>query len=123
MAPHAEADYDASKSLLKDTTSRKRGLDEILDAGMLVYEAYRDLGNKKKADDSLEEMRVTAAFFGSPTFYYYAVDQKIKYLIETGRKPEAMQFYEKTLATAAKEFAAKDAGGCGEAFKKARNPV
>src|SRR5258706_10375724 len=109
MAAHADAEYDASKSLLKDPSSRNRGLDEILDAGMLVFEAYRDLGNQKKADGSLEDMQTVAVSVGSPSFYYYAVDQKIKYLIETRRKPQAMQFYASTLVAAAKDFSAKDA--------------
>lgn len=107
MAPHAEAGYDASKGLLKDASSRARGLAEILDAGMLVYEAFRDTANQKKADDALDDMRVTAAEFESPSFYYYAVDQKIKYMIETGRKPQAMQFYSASMTGAAKDFSVK----------------
>ena len=108
MAPHAEADYDAAKSLLRDTSSRSRGLDEILDAAMLVYEAWRDGGNQKKADLSLDDMRITAASVSSPSFYYYAVDQKIKYLIETGRKPQAMEFYAATLASTGKDINDKE---------------
>lgn len=107
MAPHAEQAYRAAKDLLKDATSRSRGLDEILDAGMLVYEAFRDGGEQKKAEDALEDMRVTAAGVGSPSFYYYAVDQKIKYLIETGRKPQATEFYTAMLAGAEKDFTLK----------------
>ena len=110
MAPHAEAAYNASKSLLKEASSRSRGLDEILDAGMLVYEAYRDLSDQKKAEAALEEMRVMAAGFESPTFYYYAIDQKIKYLAETGRKAQALQYYQAAVATSAKDFKAKESG-------------
>ena len=109
MSPHAEAAYGASKGLLQDASSRARGLDEILDAGMLVFEAFRDGGSHKKAEDALEDMRATAASVGSPSFYYYAVDQKIKFLIDTGRKPEAMEFYRTTLAGAEKDFTAKEA--------------
>jgi len=109
MAPHAEAGYEAAKSLLKDATSRARGLDEILDAGMLVYEAFRDTANQKKADDALEDMRATAAVYESPSFYYYAVDQKIKYLVETGRKPLALQYYQAAVANAEKDFVPKTA--------------
>ncbi|MEP6787091.1 MAG: TlpA disulfide reductase family protein [Acidobacteriota bacterium] len=109
MAPHAEADYDASKLLLKDPSSRVRGLDEILDAGMLVFEAWRDGGNQKKADGSLDDMAVIAASVSSSTFYYYAIDQKIKYMIETGRKPQAMSFYAATIANGGKALSDKDA--------------
>ena len=109
MAPHASAGYNASKALLKDSSSRARGLDEILDAGTLLYEAFRDAGNTKSAEDALDDMRVTAAETESPSFYYYAVDQKIKYLIETGRKPLALEFYETSLKTAEKDFSVKSA--------------
>ena len=108
MAPHAEADYEASKSLLADPTSRSRGLDEILDAGMLVFEAWRDGGNQNKADLWLDDMRATAATVSSSAFYYYAVDQKIKYLIETGRKPQALAYYAATLGSVGKDLSDKD---------------
>lgn len=107
MAPHAEEYYRSAKALLSAASSRARGLDEILDAGLLLYEAYRDLGEQKKADDSLDEMRVTAAAVQSPSLYYYAVDQKIKYLIETGRKPKAMDLYLTSLITSGKDFLIK----------------
>ena len=58
----------AAKGLLKDAASRARGLDEILDAGMLVYEAYRDVGDRKKAEESLDDMRATAAATGRRAF-------------------------------------------------------
>ena len=107
MASHAEEYYRSAKSLLGSASSRARGLDEILDAGLLLYETYRDLGEQKKAEDSLEDMRVTASAVQSPSLYYYAVDQKIKYLIETGRKPKAMDFYLSSLITSGKDFVIK----------------
>lgn len=109
MIPHAEAAYSSSKALLKEASSRARGLDEILDAGMLVYEAFRDSGKRKEAEDALDDMRLTAASVDSPTFYYYAVDQKIKFLIETGRKPQALEFYAAAMQLAGKELKVKTA--------------
>ncbi len=109
MAPHAQTAYDASKGLLKEASSRARGLDEILDAGMLVYEAFRDSAEQKRADAALDDMRATAALVQSPSFYYYAVDQKIKYMIETGRKTEALGFYEASKIAAVKELSVKTA--------------
>jgi thiol-disulfide isomerase/thioredoxin len=110
MAPHAEAGYNASKALLKDATSRARGLDEILDAAMLVYEAYRDLPDQKKADEALDDMRITAAEVESPSFYFYAVDQKMKYLIDTGRKSAANAFYSASIESAGRDFRSRSAG-------------
>ena len=108
MAPHADEGYAASKAMLKDVASRARGLDEILDAGMLVYEAYRDSGNRQKAEAGLDDIRATAVANASTSFYYYAVDQKIKYLLETGRKPAALQLYKAAMADTLKDFPRKD---------------
>jgi thiol-disulfide isomerase/thioredoxin len=108
MAPHAEEDYKAAKALLGDNTSRARGLDEILNAGMLVFEAWQGSGNRAKADSALEDMRVTGAETGSPAFYYFAVDRKVRYLIETGRKAQAMEFYSTTLSNIGRDFSLKE---------------
>jgi len=99
MVPFAVTAYETSKTMLDDPRYRERGLDELLDAGMLVFEAYRDTKNSVEAEKALDDMRLTAAKANAPGFYYYAGDQKIKYLIETGRKPEAMKFYEDIDAT------------------------
>lgn len=107
MAPHAAEAYAAAKALLQDATSRARGLDEILDAGMLVFEANRDMGVRQKAEAALDDMRSTAITTASSSFYYYAVDQKIKYLIDTGRKPAAMELYQAALSAVEKDFPTK----------------
>src|SRR5438477_2314259 len=107
MAPHAEEAYKAAKELLASAPSRARGLDELLDDGMLVFEAYRDLGNQEMAEKVLDDMRVTAAATGSSSFYYYAVDAKITYLIETKRKVQALDTYITSLILATKEFTSR----------------
>jgi thiol-disulfide isomerase/thioredoxin len=109
MAPHAVAGYEAAKALLKDATSRARGMDEIMDAGMLVFEAYRDAGERQKAESALDYMRQTAAETVSTSLYYYAFDRKMKYLIDTGRKAAATEFYRTTLANTSRDFGDKSA--------------
>ncbi len=104
MAPHAAEAFKAAKTLLADASSRARGLDEILDTGMLSFEAYRDLGEPAKADRVLEEMRSSAVETQSTSFYYYATDAKIRYLIETGRKPAGLAEYRSALGSAARYF-------------------
>lgn len=108
MAPHAEEDYKAAKALLGDNSSRARGLDEILDAGMLVFEAYRDGGDRAKADAALDELQATATVTASPSFYFYAVDRKIKYLVDTGRRSQAIEFYNSAIDAAGKSFPTKE---------------
>ncbi len=105
MAPHAEEAFKAAKALLADASSRARGLDEILDNGMLVFEAHRDLGNIEKAVAALDDLISTAVQTQSPSLYYYAADTKITYLIESGRKPQALAFYQTSLDNAKKDFA------------------
>lgn len=104
MTPFAVAAYETSKSMLDDPSYRQRGLDELLDAGMLVFEAYRDAKDTAAAEKALDDMRLTAAKANAAGFYYYAGDQKIKYLIDTGRKPEAMKFYDDIDATINREM-------------------
>ena len=107
MATHADEAYKAAKALLADSASRVRALDEILDSGTLVFEAYRDIGNQQKADAALDDMRATAVATQSSSFFYYAVDNKIRYMIDTGRKPQALEFYQAAINGAAKDFVAK----------------
>lgn len=91
--PHAEEGYKAAKAFLLDPSSGPRGLDEFLDNGMLVFEAYKAAGKTEQADASLEDMRQTAGSGGSPSLYFYAADKLITYRIETKRKLLAMQSY------------------------------
>ena len=105
--PHAEQAYRASKAILAEPGNMARGLDELLDSGMLVFETFRDRGMTKEADDALIDMRSTAASFGSTSFYYYAADKLIVYRIETGRKPLALATYTEIVADAEKRFTVK----------------
>jgi thiol-disulfide isomerase/thioredoxin len=103
-ARHAEESYRASKNSFKDTSSRARGLNDLLNAGMKVFEIYRDSGDVEKADKALEDLRQTGAFVESSSIYYQSVDERVKYMIETGRKTEALAFYEKIMDGLAAEF-------------------
>ena len=105
MAPHAEEAFKASKALLADAVSRARGLDEILDNGVLVFEAYRDTENAEKAVRALDDLIASAVTTQSPSLYYYAADAKITYLIDEGRKPQALTFYQSAIENAQVDFA------------------
>ncbi len=108
-APHATEALRAQKALFQDSPSRAKGLDELLDAGMNVFEIYRDGGKVKEADNALEDLQKTAVFVGSPSFYFYAVDKRIKYKIETGRKESAIEDYQNALTQTLKDFTQKSA--------------
>src|ERR1043166_1573304 len=70
MAPHADEDYKAAKAAAKDASSRTTALQEIFDAGSLVFEANRDLGNQKNAEAALEDLRSIAAAAASADLYF-----------------------------------------------------
>lgn len=103
-AKHAEEAFRATKAIFKDNTSRARGLSELLNAGVLVFEIYSDDGKQTEADNALEDLRKTAAYIEASDVYYYAVDKQIKYQIETKRKPLALQTYQIALAQTTKDF-------------------
>lgn len=103
-APHAEEALRAAKALFQESISRAKGLDELLGAGAAVFDIYREAGNQPKADAALEDLLKTATFVSSPNFYFYAIDNQIKYKIETGRKAEALQYYQNALVKTAKDF-------------------
>ena len=104
MAIHAESAFAAAKAGIKGSTSRPRTLDEIVDSGVLTFEAYSSLNDHKNADGSLDALRRAAVETGSPSMFYYAVDKKVNYMIETGRKAEAIQLYLTALVDAKKEM-------------------
>jgi thiol-disulfide isomerase/thioredoxin len=106
-AAHAEAAYDAVKTLYNDAPSRARALNEIISAGRVVFEIYKADAKQAEADKTLDDMRKTAVLIQSNGLYYAAADLKIKYLIGTGRKPLALQTYAETLEQATKDFSAK----------------
>lgn len=106
-AEHAKTSYAASKAMLVQPSTQARGLDEMLDAGMLAFEAYRELGKVKEADEILLDMRASAGSFGSPSFYFYAADKLIIYMIESGRKPLALETYLTTLIDAGRTLKQK----------------
>lgn len=106
-SPFAERAYKASKALIADPTARLRGLDEMLDAGMLFFETYRDRSMDKEADAVLEDMRTVGADIGAGDLYYYATDKLIFNQLETGRKPQALATYQAALLHAEKAFKGK----------------
>jgi thiol-disulfide isomerase/thioredoxin len=104
---HAAESLRAIKAIFTDSASRAQALGQILDAGMLVFEIYKESDKAKEAGDALEDLRKTAVLVQSSSLYYYAADENIKYLIETNRKPLALKMYADMLALTKKDFAAK----------------
>lgn len=103
----AKTSYAASKALIIEPSSQMRGLDELLDAGMLVFESFRDLGKAKEADEILIDMRKTAGSIGSPSLFYYSADKLIVHMIESGRKQLGLETYLTSLIEAGRTLKQK----------------
>ena len=108
MLPHAEAAFAAGKKLLGDPQAADLTLDHVVDTGILAFDAYSETGDQKNAEAVLDDLRYLGSSKATPSLYYYAVDQKIRYLIETGRKDKAMQLYNATVASVASAFPDKN---------------
>lgn len=106
-AKHAEEAYRAAKALFQDSTSRARGLNELLETGMTVFDIYQKNGKIELADKTLEDLRKTAVFVESNGIYYSVIDNQIKFMIETGRKAVAMQYYQTALKQVETDFTNK----------------
>ena len=106
-APHADEAFRATKAIFKDAASRARALNELLDTGMRLFEVYKDDAKQKEAESALEDLRKTAVLVESSSLYYAALDENIKYLIQTNRKPIALQMYANAVTQAPKDFKAK----------------
>lgn len=101
---HALPAYDAAKAKLTEPDSKNKNADELLDAGMILFETRKGQNEQAAADAALEDMRRVAALLRATTFYYYSADKQIVYQIQTGRKELAMKNLEDTFVRVAKEF-------------------
>ncbi len=106
-AKHAEEAYRASKALFQEASSRARGLNELLETGMRFFDIYKQNGKIEQADKVLSDLRKTAVFVESNGIFYAAVDSQIKFMIETGRKPAALEFFQSAVKQAQTDFRSK----------------
>ena len=106
-AAHAEEAYRAAKNNFQNAASRAAGISELLENGMIVYEIYRDAGQSEKAEKALEDLQKTGAFVESTSIYFVAVNERIRFQIENGRRESAMRLYKDALAAIPKDFKSK----------------
>lgn len=108
-AIHASEGFTAARAVLIESGITQRGLDETLDNGMQLFESYRAAGRQAEAQQALEDLRKAGSSSGSASLFAYAADKIIVYLIETDRKPEAMEAYLSYLISAGKDLSSKTA--------------
>lgn len=103
-SPHALKAFEATTSLLPEEQSRARALSQFLDSGVTAFEIERDLGNRESAEAILASMKKHGARMESHSVYFRAVDEQIKYMIETGRKNSAMAYFNAVRVEVQKDF-------------------
>ncbi len=102
---HADAAFEATKSLLFELSSRAKALSQFLDAGITAFDIHRKLGENEKAEEALVTLRKYAANVKSHAVYYRAVDEYIRFLIDTGRRTEALKSYSDSFRVLKNEIA------------------
>jgi len=103
-APHAEEAFKATQTLSKGTRPRAEALSQLLDSGITLFEIQKELGNNEKAENALTILREKSIPVQSHGIYYRAIDQHIKFLINTNRKNKALELYKTTLKNINKDF-------------------
>ena len=103
-AAHAEAAVTAGFAGIKDASVEPRLLEIFSEAGFTLFDIYAADKQNTKAAATLETLRSAGATAQSTGLYTKAVAKLITFLIETGRKPEAMQIFKTTQATAGTDF-------------------
>ena len=91
--PHADNAFLISKSLLFEDTSRAKSLNQLQESGLLAFELNSHLKRTDKAEENLDSLRQYAAKVESHAVYFNAVDEHIRFLIDTKRKPSALAMY------------------------------
>ena len=69
-----------------------------------TFEIHRELGNREKAEIALLKLRDRSIPVQSHGVYFKAVDELIKYYIDTGRRLGAAALYKETLKRIPKDF-------------------
>lgn len=103
-AVHSEAAFETTKTLLFELSSRARALNLFLDAGLSTFEIHKKLGDRPLAEKALVSLRQYAANVNSHSVYYRAVDEHIRYLIDTGRRTAGLKMFENSKDLLEKEI-------------------
>jgi thiol-disulfide isomerase/thioredoxin len=103
-APHATKAFEATITLLFEEESRARALSQLLDAGITSFQIDKELGRTEEAEAVLAKLKKYGATVQSHSVYFRAIDEQIRYMIETGRKTSALAYYTDSLINVQKDF-------------------
>lgn len=103
-ALHAEKALEATQDLLKDSADDPGTMAKMLDAGTALFQLRRDNGEVELAVGALEAVRRGAIAANSPLYHFLAIDETIKFLLELGRRDEALGILGEALDSDLKKF-------------------
>lgn len=86
----ATSAFSLARQIFGNQMSNPAALDIMFDAGLLAFETYRDSADAQMARSTLEQLRADAAKAGNTALYFYALDKRLVYEIESGRKLAAL---------------------------------
>ncbi len=111
-AAHGEEAYRAIKSYFADPATRPAEIYKVYQMAALLFSLYRDGGSHKQAIATMEDLQKVSAKNDASDLYFSATDKIVSLMIETGRKPEALEFFRQTKLSADKLFS--NAGALAE---------
>lgn len=106
-ALHAEEALKSAKWLFGDAASRNAATDQLLEAGLTLFELRKEQGEVEQAVNALEDLRASAVYAETSVAYYLGTDELVKFLIDVGQKKRALQIFDEAITTGQKSFLTK----------------
>jgi thiol-disulfide isomerase/thioredoxin len=123
-AVHADAAVNAGRAAIKDVYADPILIDVFAEAGYTLFETHAATKANEKAVDALEVLQSAALIAQKDVLYYRATDKLTAFLIEVGRKPEAMQKFKAAVDAVAPGFRdIKLRGEIKEDFRKREKQI
>lgn len=102
--PHAEEAYKTIKVYFQEPAAKPAEIYKIAQMANFLYGVQRDLGKIKEAIATMEDLQKVAAYHDASDLYFSAMDKIILLLMDTGRKPEALEVLKQTRNSVDKTF-------------------
>lgn len=103
-ALHGEEALKSAKWLFGDASTRAAAVDQLLEAGLELFDIYRSENDSANAVRTLEDLRTSSIFAETSVAFYLGTDELVKYLIDIGQKKRALQIYDESLNSGYKSF-------------------
>lgn len=101
---HAEEALKSAKWLFGDANTRPVAVDQLLEAGLTLFQIYKEAAKTEDAIRALEDLRSSAVYAETSVAYYLGTDELVKFLIDIGQKKRALQIYDDAVAAGYKGF-------------------